>query len=126
MGNMPDLFENPLGLDGFEFIEFSAPQKGVLEPVFESMEFTRIARHRSKDVDLWRQDGINLIANYEPKSPASYFAAEHGASVCGMGMARARCGEGLRHCGRARRRARRDKGRSDGTGPSGYPVSAAR
>ncbi len=82
---MPDLFENPLGLDGFKFIEFSAPQKGVLEPVFESMGFTRIARHRSKDVDLWRQGGINLIANYEPKSPASYFAAEHGASVCGMG-----------------------------------------
>ncbi len=82
---MPDLFENPLALDGFEFIEFSAPQKGVLEPVFESMGFTRIARHRSKDVDLWRQGGINLIANYEPKSPASYFAAEHGASVCGMG-----------------------------------------
>ena len=82
---MPDLFENPLGLDGFEFIEFSAPQKGVLEPVFESMGFNRIARHRSKDVDLWRQGGINLIANYQPKSPASYFAAEHDASVCGMG-----------------------------------------
>jgi 4-hydroxyphenylpyruvate dioxygenase len=82
---MPDLFENPLGLDGFEFIEFSAPQKGLLEPVFESMGFTRIARHRSKDVDLWRQGGINLLANYEPKSPASYFAAEHDASVCGMG-----------------------------------------
>lgn len=82
---MPDLFENPLGLDGFEFIEFSASQKGVLEPVFESMGFTRIAQHRSKDVDLWRQGGINLIANYEPKSPASYFAAEHDASVCGMG-----------------------------------------
>lgn len=82
---MPDLFENPLGLDGFEFVEFSAPQKGVLEPVFESMGFTRIARHRSKDVDLWRQGGISLIANYEPKSPASYFTAEHNASVCGMG-----------------------------------------
>ena len=80
-----DLFENPLGLDGFEFIEFSAPQKGVLEPVFESMGFTSIARHRSKDVALWRQGGINLIANYEPRSPAAYFAAEHGPSCCGMG-----------------------------------------
>src|SRR5690606_41290991 len=44
-----------------------------------------IARHRSKDVQLWRQGGINLIANYEPKSPAAYFAAEHGPSACGMG-----------------------------------------
>jgi 4-hydroxyphenylpyruvate dioxygenase len=35
-------------------------------------------------VDLWRQGEINLIANYEPKSPAAYFAAEHGPSACGM------------------------------------------
>ena len=81
---MADLFENPLGLDGFEFIEFSAPEKGLLETVFERMGFSRIARHRSKDVDLWRQGEINLIANYEPKSPAAYFAAEHGPSACGM------------------------------------------
>jgi 4-hydroxyphenylpyruvate dioxygenase len=81
---MPDLFDNPLGLDGFEFVEFCAPAKGVLEPVFEQMGFTRLARHRSKDVELWRQGEINLIANYEPRSPAAYFAAEHGASACGM------------------------------------------
>ena len=80
-----DLFENPLGLDGFEFIEFSAPEPGVLEPVFARMGFTHIANHRSKRVQLWRQGGINLIANYEPCSPAAYFAGEHGASACGMG-----------------------------------------
>jgi 4-hydroxyphenylpyruvate dioxygenase len=83
---MADHFENPLGLDGFEFIEFCAPEKGHLEPVFERMGFARIARHRSKDVDLWRQGDINLIANYEPKSPAAYFSAEHGPSACGMGF----------------------------------------
>lgn len=87
---MPDPFDNaplanPLGLDGFEFIEFSAPEKGLLEPVFAAMGFSMVARHRSKDVALWRQGGINLIANYEPRSPAAYFAAEHGASACGMG-----------------------------------------
>jgi 4-hydroxyphenylpyruvate dioxygenase len=81
---MPDLFDNPLGLDGFEFIEFCAPEKGLLEPVFEGMGFVRIAQHRSKDVQLWRQGAINLIANYEPRSPAAYFAAEHGPSACGM------------------------------------------
>jgi 4-hydroxyphenylpyruvate dioxygenase len=81
---MSDLFENPMGLAGFEFVEFSAPEKGVLEPVFEAMGFTRIAQHRSKDVHLWRQGEINLIANYEPRSPAAYFAAEHGPSACGM------------------------------------------
>jgi 4-hydroxyphenylpyruvate dioxygenase len=81
---MADLFDNPLGLDGFEFVEFAAPEKGMLEPVFARMGFSHIARHRSKDVDLWRQGGINLIANYEPKSAAAYFAAEHGPSACGM------------------------------------------
>ena len=83
---MADLFDNPVGLDGFEFIEFSAPEKGVLEPVFEAMGFSKIARHRSKDVELWRQGGINLITNYEPNSPAWYFSREHGPSACGMGF----------------------------------------
>ena len=83
---MADLFENPLGLDGFEFIEFCAPEKGLLEPVFEKLGFARIAQHRSKDVELWRQGEINLIGNYEPHSPAAYFAAEHGPSACGMGF----------------------------------------
>ncbi len=81
---MADLFENPVGLDGFEFVEFCAPEKGQLEPVFQAMGFSRVAKHRSKDVDLWRQGGINLIANYEPRSAAWYFAREHGASACGM------------------------------------------
>lgn len=82
---MADLFDNPLGLDGFEFIEFCAPEPGLLEPVFAAMGFTHVANHRSKDVQLWRQGGINLIANYEPRSPAAYFAQEHGPSACGMG-----------------------------------------
>ncbi len=81
---MADLFENPLGLDGFEFIEFCAPEKGLIEPVFVSMGFARIAQHRSKDVHLWRQGEINLIVNYEPRSHAAYFGAEHGPSACGM------------------------------------------
>jgi 4-hydroxyphenylpyruvate dioxygenase len=83
---MPDVADNPIGLDGFEFVEFCAPEKGVLEPAFESMGFTLVARHRSKDVQLWRQGDINLIANYEKRGPAAYFAAEHGPSACGMGF----------------------------------------
>lgn len=83
---MSDLFENPTGLDGFEFVEFSAMEKGILEPVLETIGMTRIARHRSKDVELWRQGEINFITNYEEKSPAWYFAREHGPSACGMGF----------------------------------------
>ena len=83
---MADLFENPMGLAGFEFVEFTAPEKGIIEPVFESIGMTRIAQHRTKDVHLWRQGGINLIVNYEPKSHASFYAAEHGPSACAMGF----------------------------------------
>jgi len=83
---MADLFDNPIGLDGFEFIEFSAPEKGTLEPVFDTMGFSHVASHRSKNVDLWRQGDINIIINYEPKSPAWYYSAEHGPSACGMGF----------------------------------------
>ena len=83
---MSDLFENPIGLDGFEFVEFSAPEKGLLEPAFAAMGFARVARHRSKDVELWRQGEINLITNYEPHSPAWFFSREHGPAACGMGF----------------------------------------
>ncbi len=81
---MADLFENPMGLMGFEFVEFAAPVPGTLEPVFTQLGFTRVAQHRSKDVALYRQGEINFIINNEPKSVASYFAAEHGPSACGM------------------------------------------
>lgn len=81
---MADLFENPMGLDGFEFVEFTAPEKGILEPIFESMGFSKVAIHKSKQVELWRQGDISFITNYEPKSPAAYYAEEHGPSACGM------------------------------------------
>jgi len=83
---MADLFDNPMGLCGFEFVEFTAPERGVIEPVFEAMGFTHIANHRSKDVELWRQGGINFLINYEPDTQASFFAKEHGPSACGMGF----------------------------------------
>jgi 4-hydroxyphenylpyruvate dioxygenase len=76
---------NPLRLDGFEFIEFAAREKGPLERTFTTLGFTHVANHRTKDVQLWRQGGINLIANYEPRNPAAYFAAEHCPAACGMG-----------------------------------------
>jgi 4-hydroxyphenylpyruvate dioxygenase len=81
---MADLFENPMGLMGFEFVEFASPTAGTLEPVFEMLGFAEVARHRSKDVSLYRQGEINFIVNRELKSAAAYFAAEHGPSACGM------------------------------------------
>lgn len=76
--------DNPMGLDGFEFIEFAAHERGVIEPVFEQLGFSRVAVHRSKEVELWRQGDINFIINYESGSPAYYYSQEHGPSACGM------------------------------------------
>jgi 4-hydroxyphenylpyruvate dioxygenase len=81
---MADLFENPMGLMGFEFVEFASPTPHQLETLFEKMGFTLVAKHRSKDVLLYRQGEINFIVNREPKSQAAYFAAEHGPSACGL------------------------------------------
>ena len=79
-----DLFDNPMGLCGFEFVEFAAPQAGLLEPLFQKLGFSEVARHRSKDVSLYRQGDINFIVNREPASLAAYFSAEHGPSACGL------------------------------------------
>ena len=81
---MTDRFDNPMGLMGFEFVEFASPQPGLLEPLFERLGFSLVARHRSKDVALYRQGEINFIVNREPKSLAGYFAAEHGPGACAM------------------------------------------
>ncbi len=81
---MTDLFDNPMGLCGFEFVEFASPTPNTLEPLFETMGFTCVANHRSKDVSLYRQGEINFIVNREPKSVEGYFAAEHGPSAAGM------------------------------------------
>ena len=68
---MTDLFDNPMGLDGFEFVEFASPKPGLLEPVFDKLGFSAIAEHRSKKVKLYRQGGINFILNEEPRSHAA-------------------------------------------------------
>ena len=81
---MADLFDNPMGLMGFEFVEFASPAPNVLEPVFEKLGFRRVAVHRSKNVALYRQGDINFIINNEPKGLPHFFAAEHGPSACAM------------------------------------------
>ena len=76
--------QNPMGLDGFEFVEFAGPDSGPLETLFLQFGFELVAKHRSKDVALYRQGGINFIVNREPHSQAGFFAEEHGPGACGM------------------------------------------
>ena len=77
-------WDNPMGTDGFEFIEYAAPDPQAMGTVFERMGFTPIAKHRHKNVLLYRQGGINFIVNAEPDSFAQRFARQHGPSVCAI------------------------------------------
>ena len=81
---MADLFDNPMGTDGFEFIEYTAPDTAALGRYFETMGFRAVARHRSKDVTLYRQNDVNFIVNAEPDSHGARFARAHGPSACAM------------------------------------------
>lgn len=83
---MNQIVDNPMGTDGFEFVEYTAKDTQALEELFESMGFTAIAKHRSKNVKLYRQGGVNFIINHEPNSFAQAFAKVHGPSVCAMGI----------------------------------------
>ena len=83
---MADLFENPMGTDGFEFVEYTAPDTAELGRLFEQLGFRAVAKHRSKDVTLYRQGDVNFVVNAEPGSHGSTFAQAHGPSACAMGF----------------------------------------
>src|ERR671914_577968 len=76
--------DNPMGTDGFEFVEFSHPDPGELDRLFNVMGFSAVARHRSRDVTLYRQGDVNFIVNAEPESFARRFAEAHGPCACAM------------------------------------------
>ena len=81
----PEISEaNPMGTDGFEFVEFAHPEPEKLASLFETMGFRPVARHRSKQVTLYRQGDVNFVVNAEPGSFAQSFAAEHGPCACAM------------------------------------------
>ncbi|GGK42930.1 4-hydroxyphenylpyruvate dioxygenase [Salinarimonas ramus] len=76
--------DNPMGTDGFEFVEYAHPEPEKLAALFERMGFTAVAKHRSKNVTLYRQGDINFVLNSEPESFAAKFAAAHGPCAPAM------------------------------------------
>ena len=75
---------NPLGLDGFEFVEFTGPDPQALAQLFEAMGFTHLGDHRSKNVRRYQQGDINFILNMDPRGQAADFRQAHGASANAM------------------------------------------
>jgi 4-hydroxyphenylpyruvate dioxygenase len=90
--------DNPVGTDGFEFVEYTAPDPELLRTLFERLGFPVTARHRSKNVTLHRQGDINFIINAEPGSFGQRFAREHGPSACAMAFRVKDAAAAYKHC----------------------------
>jgi 4-hydroxyphenylpyruvate dioxygenase len=75
LGMTVTTFENPMGIDGFEFVEFAAPegQGELLHDYFTRMGFTAVLQHKSRPITVYRQGGVN-------------FAEAHGPSACGFAI----------------------------------------
>jgi 4-hydroxyphenylpyruvate dioxygenase len=86
IGMQPVQFDNPMGVDGFEFVEFAAPDPALLHALFPRLGFSAVARHRRKRVTLYRQGDCNFLVNEEPDSFAAEFARRHGPSACGFAI----------------------------------------
>ncbi len=85
-GMQPARFENPMGVDGFEFVEFAAPDPAQLHALFQRLGFTAVARHRQRRVTLYRQGGCNFLLNEEPGSFAARFSEQHGPCAAGFAI----------------------------------------
>jgi 4-hydroxyphenylpyruvate dioxygenase len=81
---MADLFDNPIGTDGFEFVEFTGPDPSAIGRAFNAMGFTAVSRHRSKNVHRFKQGDINFLLNMEPSGQPADFRQAHGPSANGM------------------------------------------
>ena len=81
---MTDLFDNPIGTDGFEFVEFTSPDPEPVARSFEQMGFTAVARHRSKNVLRYKQGDINFLLNMDKTGQVAAFRSEHGPSANAM------------------------------------------
>ncbi|TAL98816.1 MAG: 4-hydroxyphenylpyruvate dioxygenase [Rhodanobacter sp.] len=81
-------FENPMGIDGFEFVEFAAPKGPAFElhDLFKRMGFSAVLKHKSRAITVYRQNGVNFLVNEDPDSFAADFAAKHGPCACGFAI----------------------------------------
>jgi len=88
LGMTVTTFENPMGINGFEFVEFAAPagRADAMRTYLQNLGFSAVAQHKSRNITLYRQGTINFLLNEDPDSFASDFAAAHGPSACGFAI----------------------------------------
>ncbi|MGH8157650.1 MAG: 4-hydroxyphenylpyruvate dioxygenase [Rhodanobacter sp.] len=88
LGMQVTTFENPMGIDGFEFVEFAAPagRADELHDLFKRMGFRAVLKHKTRAITVYRQNGVNFLLNEDPDSFAADFAEKHGPSACGFAI----------------------------------------
>jgi 4-hydroxyphenylpyruvate dioxygenase len=88
LGMQVTTFDNPMGIDGFEFVEFAAPagQAALLHDYFRRMGFSAVLRHKTRAITVYRQAGVNFLVNEDPESFAAEFARVHGPAACGFAI----------------------------------------
>ena len=88
LGMQPTTFANPMGIAGFEFVEFAAPagQAEALHALFRRMGFSPVLKHKTRPITVYRQGGVDFLINEDPDSFAADFAAAHGPCACGFGI----------------------------------------
>jgi 4-hydroxyphenylpyruvate dioxygenase len=88
LGMQVTTFENPMGINGFEFVEYAAPadKAEALHDYFRRMGFTAVLRHRTRAITVYRQGGVNFLLNEDPDSFAADFARQHGPCACGFAI----------------------------------------
>ena len=86
IGMQPVQFENPMGVNGFQFVEFAAPQPQLLHALFRKLGFSAVAKHKTRAITLYRQGECDFLVNEDPDSFAAQFAAKHGPSACGFAI----------------------------------------
>jgi 4-hydroxyphenylpyruvate dioxygenase len=88
LGMQVTTFENPMGINGFEFVEFAAPadRGGDLHRLFQNMGFTAVLKHKRRPITVYRQGDVNFLVNEDPDSFAADFAAKHGPCACGFAI----------------------------------------
>lgn len=76
--------QNPMGTDGFEFVEYAHPEPEKLHALFRLMGFTAVARHKTKAITVYRQGDVNYLVNEQPGTHGHDFVAAHGPCAPSM------------------------------------------
>src|SRR6202048_1805442 len=78
--------DNPMGTDGFEFVEYAHPRPEALHALFRLMGYVPVARHKTKNITLYRQGDINYLVNEQPGTHGFGFVAAHGPGPPSMAL----------------------------------------